>query len=170
MDEIRTAFSVIAVIVSSFSLYFTRRFWLQTYRPIITAEIVENSSGVGAALFDLIVHNSGSRPAINIKLCAKKENIEKILSKNATLENKDRVIEVFAPSNKIALLLNGKEAKTAFFSFCNISDHNLDILEYESELPICIYYEDIESRKYKSKITLFIRGVNGFSGSIWNDE
>ena len=167
MDEIRTLFAIIAVVISFFSFYFTRRFWLESNRPIVTAEIVENDSGVDMALFDLIVHNSGSRPAINIRLSAEKENIVKIFSENIALEHKNAVYDVFSDNRKIALLLNGKEARTAFFSFCNNGDLALDILQYGAKLPVSIYYEDVEGRFYTSNVILFVRGSYGFGGSVW---
>ena len=170
MDEIRTTFTVIAVVVSLISLYFTRKFWLQSNRPIVSAEIVENSSGVGVALFDLVVYNSGSRPAANIRLFAEKENINQILSENITSKYRNEVCEVFSDKSKIALLLNGKEAKTAFFSFSNNGEQNADVLKYESNLPVSIYYEDIEGRSYTSNIVLFIRDSYGFGGSVWKNS
>ncbi|EDN70159.1 hypothetical protein BGP_2240 [Beggiatoa sp. PS] len=167
MEELRTIFSIIAIIISFGSIYYTRHFWLQSNRPIITAEIVENSSGVGIALFDLVISNSGNRPAINIMIQAEKADIEKIFSKNITETYKKAIYDIFSEKSKIALLSNGKETKTGFFSFSNTEKSDADILKYEEELPIKITYSDIEGRKFVSKINILTRASRGFGGGIW---
>jgi len=158
--------SSIAMCISILSFCYTRKHWLSTYRPIITAEIKIFNNSVGAAKFNLVIYNSGNRPAINISLKVEKEDLKKILSKNVSAEHEKELFDIFSPSNTISLIVNDKTATTAFFSF---SDHqkNIDILKYHAKLPICIEYEDISQRKYKQKIELYIRDSEGFGGSIW---
>ncbi len=79
MEELRTALTAVAVAVSLGSLYFTRRFWLQSNRPIITAAVVEYASGNMGAVFNLIVSNTGNRPATNVRLKAKSREIDKLI-------------------------------------------------------------------------------------------
>ena len=165
MIEYTTIISAVAAITSLVSLYFTRRFWLLTHRPIVTAEIVENTSGVGIVVFDLVVYNSGNRPAVNIKLCAESKDIEKIFSEKASRSDKEFIHEVFSASNKIALLLNGKEPNTAFGAYSE-NRCNGDILKYQAELPIQIYYQDIDGRKYCENIVLYTRPAEGFGGAV----
>ncbi len=167
--ELRTIFSFLAICISFFSFYSTRRFWFLTNRPIVTAEIVEKFSGVGTAAFDLVVYNSGNRPAVNIKLYSEKQDIENILSKNITQKDKEEVFDVFSTKNKIALLLNNKNAKTAFFSFSEKAHSDSDILIYEAELPIVISYSDIDGNEYSTSISLYIRESEGFGGSVWGE-
>ncbi len=166
MIEISTLISAIVALITTFlTLYFTRRFWLLTHRPIITAEIVESASGVGVAVFDLAIYNSGNRPAININISAENKDLEKIFTENASESGKETTREVFSPSNKIALLLNGKNTKTHFGAFSNIGC-NADILIYEAELPIHITYKDIEGRDYNENMVLYIRAAEGFGGAV----
>jgi hypothetical protein len=165
--EIQTFLSVAAILISIFSLRSTRQFWFLTHRPIVTAEVIVNFDGVGMAAFDLVLYNSGNRPAVNITLYAEKQDVERILSANITQENKQEVLDVFSALNKIALLLNGKDAKTAFFSFSEKANTDADFLEYEAALPIVISYSDIEGKEYASNVCLFIRGSEGFGGSLW---
>ena len=110
MIEIGTIFSILAIIISIVSLHSTRRFWFSTHRPIVTAEITQNSSSKGVVIFDLTVYNSGNRPAVNITLSAAKLDIEKILSDTIKSENKKRVLSTFSSSmlpnvNPILLLM-----------------------------------------------------------------
>jgi hypothetical protein len=70
MEEIRTSLAAFAVAVSLASLYLSRRLWLQSNRPIVTAAIVDYASGNMGAVFNLVVSNTGNRPATNVRLNA----------------------------------------------------------------------------------------------------
>jgi hypothetical protein len=168
MEELKAVSVIIAVIVSFWSLYRTYRFWLLSNRPIVVAQVIENSSGIGVACFDLVVYNCGNRPATHIVIQAKKGDIDQIISEQATEIHRSEIYGIFSETSKIALLLNGKDTATGFFSFSNNPDSEANILKYEAELPIKIKYSDIEGRKYVSKMTLFIRDSKGFGGcSVW---
>jgi hypothetical protein len=164
MIETTTIISAIAAITSLVSLYFTRRFWLLTNRPIVTAEIVEHTSGVGIVVFDLLVYNSGNRPAVNIKLRAESKDIDEILSEKASNSDRQFIHGVFSEPKKIALLRNGKEPKTAFGAYSENSC-NGDILKYQAELPIKIIYQDINGKNYIDKIVLYVCDAEGFGGA-----
>lgn len=84
--EISTGFALIALVISFWSIYTAKRLWFLEHRPIISAEIVINTSGVGIALLDLVVYNSGNRPATQIHLEAEQEHIEQIISLAACRE------------------------------------------------------------------------------------
>ena len=164
--EITTGVAIVALLISFWSIYTTRRLWSLENRPIITAEIQVDSSGVGIALLNLVVHNSGNRPATNIYFKAEPENIKKIISKNATKPNLAELNYIFSKDASIALLLGGQSTKTAFFSFSSKSDES-DILIGESSLPIKIYYTDIKENSYTSNLLLSIKDKEGFGGSVW---
>jgi hypothetical protein len=67
-DEIRTIATIISPILSGLSLYFTRRFWFATNRPIVCAKIMTDQSGNHNISYNLVVFNTGNRPALNIYL------------------------------------------------------------------------------------------------------
>ena len=169
MEELRTIFSVIALLISFWSAYTVRRLWYQTHRPIVSAVVRENSSGVGTCLFDLVLINSGNRPATDISFEVKEKDIEKIIIKNTPEEKKQELINIFNCA-KIQQLLAGEEAKTFFFAFSTKPNNSVDILEYESQMPVVIHYSDLEKRKYTSKQNLYIRDNKGFGGHNWRDE
>ena len=167
MIDLSTACQIITAIAAFWSVYSTRRFWLENNRPIVTAEIVVCASGVGAACFNLVVFNSGNRPAVNIRFEAEKEDIEKIISEGATEDDRDRIHNVFSENSKIPLLLNGGKVSTGFFSFSDRKGSQEDKLKYEGELFVKINYSDMEGEKYISEIFLRVRGSQGFGGSVW---
>ena len=63
----RTLVSILSAFVSATSLYFTRKFWLATNRPIVCASIITQTSGNIETTYNLVIYNAGNRPATNIK-------------------------------------------------------------------------------------------------------
>ena len=73
------AISFIAVLVSLLAYMFTRRSWYETYRPIVTARIETHDSGNVATAFNIVVYNTGNRPATYIRLHTNQKQLEKII-------------------------------------------------------------------------------------------
>jgi hypothetical protein len=82
IDSFKDAKTVISLALATFSfisLFFTRRFWLATNRPIISASIVSNEPGNVATSYNLVVYNTGNRPATSIRLFADQSALDKII-------------------------------------------------------------------------------------------
>jgi len=141
--------------------------WYQANRPIITAEIRENSSGVGIILFDLVILNSGNRPAVDITLHAKSIDLDNILMGQANENNKKELYSIFSNSSLIAHLNHNQEVNTSFFGWEKNPTNDVCFIEYESKLPIKIKYKDIDGNVYTFKQRLYIKDKNGFGGSMW---
>ena len=168
MEELRSIFTVVAVLVSFWSGYSVRRLWYQANRPIVSAVIKTNTSGVGYSLFDLVVINSGNRPATNIFLSASQSDIDKILLENIGESYREEMYQIFSKKySRIQLLVNGDKATTALFAFATNPTQSVEILKYEAELPIVINYQDLDGKKYTSNLSLYVRDANGFGGSMW---
>ena len=167
MEELRSIFTFIAVFISFWSVYTVRMLWSKTNRPILSAAIKENESFYGSVTFNLVVFNSGNRPATNIVIGAKKDDIDKILIKNTNNDTKEEIYRIFGELSQIQLLLNGCDTKTAFFGYAVDPTDQVHILEYEAKLPIEIKYEDLEGNSYISKLAISVRDSEGFGGSIW---
>ncbi|MCK5716567.1 MAG: hypothetical protein KAH77_03690 [Thiomargarita sp.] len=165
MIELKTI-SLLALVISIFSitisLFFTFFLWKKSNRPIVSAEIVVEKSGVGVASFNLVIYNSGNRPATKITLHAKKENIEKLFFKNTSTQDKKIVYDIFdSKESEIPLILNGKDTKTAFGVFSNTQKR----LKMGIELPITIIYLDNEGEKFSSKLSIMTKSSYGFGGA-----
>lgn len=167
MEEIRSIFTIIAVLVSFWSAYTVRRLWYQANRPIISVEIKENTSGEGDVIFDMVVHNSGNRPATDIVINAKKEDIDKILITDTSENIRNEIYQIFSKTSKIQLLLNNDNTKTAFFGFSTQPSEPVYVLNYETQLSIELRYLDLDGNRYIEKQSLYIRDSNGFGGSVW---
>lgn len=167
MEEIKTIISVLAIGISIASLYFARRSWMQSNRPIITAFIATHASGNVSAVFDLVVANTGNRPATNVSLIAKPEDIEKLINPTAEDEKRKSIHDCFGPESRIPVLKNGEELSTAFGSVSHRTSKD-QCLNYGSEITIKITYNDLEGRKYKSVVPIRVYAREGFGGGVWN--
>jgi hypothetical protein len=168
-DELRTGLAVVAIGVSIASLYFSRRSWFQANRPIVTAFVAEHDAGNNACTFNLVIANSGSRPATNIRLHASESVIESLLEADTTQDRKESIRQCFSASAMIPLLRNGEEIETAFGAFTT-DVSNGPWLKYDKQIQIEVSYQDLEGRKYRSRLPLKIFVRNGFGGSVWIDR
>lgn len=173
LEEIRfwvaVGVSVCSFGISLGSFVFARRSWHQANRPIVTAFVDEKVSDVGVGIFDLVVSNTGNRPATSVRLWAKTKDVDSLFHENAPEESKESTRLCFADSADIPLLRNGEEVPTAFGVF---SDGNLnkEWLVYDKEIPIEVRYADLEGRKYCSKMPLRIYAREGFGGGVWEES
>jgi hypothetical protein len=164
-DGVRTLISLAALVASLISLYFTRRFWLQGNRPIVTAFVDEHSSGNMATAFDLHISNTGNRPAVDVRVEAKESDVRRLVGEGATKERIDEIRGCFGREATVALLRNGEELTTAFGSYGVTVDRR--VLNYGVSIPITVRNKDLDGRTYRARMPLKIFARTGFGGSVW---
>jgi hypothetical protein len=122
-----------------------------------------------AATFNLIVANSGNRPATQIRLTALPSDIESLLNEKSTENRKQSIKQCFSEAAIIPLLRNGEELETAFGAFTD-STANEAWLNYDKTINITVNYADLEGHNYKSHLPLRVYARRGFGGSVWTDH
>lgn len=174
LQDAKTIISIASAALSATSLLFTRRFWLAANRPIISACIVSDNdkSGNVSTFYNLVIYNTGNRPATFIKIHAEKEMIDKILDVDGLSSNvkgleANDIYRCFSNETTIPLLINGKEILNSFGLTSRYPEKN--ILKYNSQLSILISYSDLENRTYTSRQVLIIKNSQGFAGSVWSE-
>lgn len=165
-DGIRTLLTAVAIGISLTSLFFSRRSWLQSNRPIVTAFVTEGLVGNIGGVFNLVVANTGNRPATSIRLCAL-QDLSLILDESAPEKRKQDIQECFSEEAIIPLLRNGEELETAFGAVTN-DPTNGKWLKYGAQIQVQINYSDLEGRTYVSQLPLRIYVRKGFGGSVWS--
>lgn len=168
-EDLKTAISVGAFVISLVSLYFTKVNWRQSNRPIVTAFITEHSSGNMGATFDLVVANTGTRPAVRIRMHASQSEIESLLEHNVQGKRFETIESNFLKKSEIPLLRNGEELTTSFGAFARGAS-NTPWLRYGSEAEIVITYRDLDGRKFASRQPLKVYARRGFGGGVWSDR
>lgn len=165
-DDLRTGLALGAFVIALVSLYFTKVNWLQSNRPIVTAFITEHASGNMAAVFNLVLANTGNRPAVRVRLHASQEDIASLLDPKVS-ENEFEMIEAnFLAQSEVPLLRNSEELTTSFGAFRGSAD-DAPWLRYGAEIEISVSYQDLDGRKYKSRQPLKIYAREGFGGGVW---
>lgn len=168
VDDIRTLISVAALVASVISLYFTRRFWLQSNRPIVTAFVDEHFSGNTATTFNLVLSNTGNRPAVNVQIHAAPSMISRLIGDGITDLMAEEIRRCFSKSSAVALLRNGEELTTAFGSYG--VDKKSQLLNYGVQIPIALTYQDLDGRSYKARMPLKVFARHGFGGGVWGER
>lgn len=157
------AISLIAVLVSLLSYLFVKRSWYETYRPIVTARIETHASGNMATVFNIVVYNTGNRPATDIRLRADEKVLERAFKENAPETMKSEIRACFSDEGTIPLLHSGNSTSNGF----GVAGKDESTLKYGSRIPITIEYKDLNRHKLKSKQTLLFRDSTFFAGSGW---
>lgn len=169
VDDLRTILSAVALSVSLLSLYFTRVNWLQSNRPIVVAYVTEHEPGNVATTFNLVVANTGNRPAVRVRLGASHHDILQLVEDDIEPNAFKAIESCFRPESEIPLLRNGEDLTTSF-GFVSDYPRNGNCLRYGAKTEISITYQDLEGRLYKSKQPLKIYVRKGFGGGTWQDS
>lgn len=167
-ETLRTLFMGIATLIAVFSYFNTVRLWRKSNRPIVSAVIETDSSGNIATTYNLLIINSGNRPAVNISLKLKlsDEDFKKCITQEINDNKIKHILNCFRSETIIPLLINGEKTSNSFGLTSNKKGDNVWI--YGSSLPIEITYEDLEKNKYISKQTLVVKYSKAFAGMEWS--
>lgn len=171
-DDWKTILSILAFVLSLVSFWFSRRSWFQSNRPIVTAAVETHIGGNESIAYNLAVSNTGNRPATNVRIRVRDNDVEMCVAEWVK-HNKESdsiysaVMRCFSDDGEIPLLLNGK---TMINSFGYTRGDQKTFWRYGASLPIKIKYCDLDGRKYQSKQTIRVKDSAGFAGGIWSSS
>jgi hypothetical protein len=165
--EIQLVFGAFALAFSLISLIFTRVNWVQSNRPIVVAYIAEHHAGNEAATFNLVLANTGSRPAVRVRIVASHENIRALLAPNVEEARFKMIESIFLHASEVPLLENGQRLETSFGAYLPRTDSPW--LNYGAQTDILITYDDLEGRSFKSALPVRVYARDGFGGGVWGD-
>ena len=165
-EDLKTVASIAALAISFLSLYFTKVNWLQSNRPIVTAFVTEHSSGNMAATCNLVIANTGNRPAVRVRMHASQAEIASLLEPKVRDLKFNMIESNFLKESEIPLLRNGEELTTSFGAFTNSPDEG-PWLRHGAEAEISITYQDLDGRKFESRQPLKVYAREGFGGGVW---
>jgi hypothetical protein len=136
-------------------------------RPVVTVRVGAFDSGgnVETAL-DIIVENTGNRPAKNIRLSVDSQVLENALIEKSDDGMKDHVRKVFSERGIIPVLVNGKAVTN---SFGWLSGDDQATWKVNQRFDIQVSYEDLSEGKYTYSVPVFIADDAGFAGTHWSD-
>jgi hypothetical protein len=101
-----------------------------------------------------------------VRLHASQEDIASLLDPQVR-ENEFEMVEAnFLAQGEVLLLKNG-EALTTSLGAVSGDSSNEPWLRYGAEIEISVRYQDLEGRKYQSKLPLKVYAREGFGGGMW---
>lgn len=152
-----------AASISLLALYWAIKSWKETHRPLITARVTTYQAYDQLVALNLVLTNTGNRPAINVRLSINREDLEAALFAERGNAFRSAVENCF--SEAITVIENGSEISNSFGTFA-VNDTNRTWRE-PVILNIRIEYEDLDGRKYSNHQPLRIRADEGFAGTAW---
>lgn len=173
-ELLRTGIPLVALVLSGMAVWFTRKLWVQSNRPIVTAAVRTRSAGNMATTYELVVINSGTRPAATVRLTATADNVNQAFEPRAfTTPELARVVEqvqrCFSRDAVIPVLLNGQTLTNAF-GFTGDARGMGPFWRVGASIPVSISYSDLEGRPFATEVTLVVRDTTGFAGSYYQSQ
>lgn len=152
---------IAAVVIALVSLCFAVYSWRQANRPLVSARVTSHSGGnVGIAL-NLLVENTGNRPARDIRFVVKEPHVRAAHSQASIPKDAQRC---FFSGIVIPVLANGRSASNAFGQ---LGQEQPDSWQAGSEIPVTLKYRDLSGRRFSNKIRLFLADDAGFAQTFW---
>lgn len=155
-------------VLSIIALGVSFHFWRRQFRPIVTAMVETHYGGPDWINYNLVVLNSGSIPAKNIKLQVQDQaSLEAALGAGADNDARKVWLRCFEPSTVIRLLQNGARTSCSF-GFTH-RDLRQSFWRAQAEFPIQIEYEGWFRKKYRKDLPnlLQIADSDSFTGGMW---
>ncbi|MBZ9974205.1 MULTISPECIES: hypothetical protein [unclassified Mesorhizobium] len=162
------AVSVVALVISILALALSIFFWRRQFRPIVTAMVQTHHGGNDGIAYNLVVLNSGSIPAKNIKLIVRDQpSLDAALGPGADTRSRGLWLACFEPSTVIRLLQNG--ARTSCSFGLTHREATKSFWKPRAEFPIHLEYEGWFGEKYRNDPAniLQIADSDSFTGGLW---
>ena len=162
-------FAASALVVSLISLVITITLWRASNRPVVTACIRTHKGGNVAIFYNLEVVNTGTRPAKNVRMSVKQDDLEcaavPASERRPDFDTELRLIErCFEERATISVLLNG-ESRTNAFGHTSVED---PFWLPGATLPVTISYRGLEGQSYRTSLLLRIDDTASFAGCFYD--
>lgn len=153
-----------SLLAAIFSVYFTVRLWRKSNRPLVTARIAAHSGGNTGISLDILVENTGTRPALDVRLCAKKEDIRAAMRvRDDAPELQRDANRIFFSDVSIPVLPNGRTMSNAFGG---LGDGGGD-WHAGARIPIKVIYSGMDGTRYNEQGVLLLHDDSGFAQTSW---
>jgi hypothetical protein len=156
--------STFAALVSLLSLAFAFYSWRQANRPLVTARVATATGGNQAITLNLLIENTGNRPARSIRLSVDPKALEDAMNANRDTNPVKDVERVFREDNVIPVLANGRSTSNAF----GFLSQGPCTWRVGARLPITVRYRDLGRRRFCTTFLLVLQDDAGFAQTTWS--
>jgi hypothetical protein len=162
--------ALFALVISLISLLISFDIWWRSFRPIVTIAVKTHKADAKAICYDLVVLNSGTIPAKNIRIRAAESSLASAFGGDATAENKERWLACF--NEGIPFLHNGARISC---SFGTTQVNDTGFWKNNATIAVEITYESwplgslLESwiGSFKENQNIHVADTNSFTGYYW---
>lgn len=152
-----------SMLVAIFSIYFTVQLWRRTNRPLVTARISTHSGGNVNIMLDILIENSGARPALGVQLEARESDIRAAMLKPEADVLPTDARRVFMSKVVVPVLPNGSLLSNAFG--CLGKD---GVWRPGARIPINVSYHSLDGSRYVEPGELLLHDDGGFAQTSWH--
>jgi hypothetical protein len=157
--------SLIAAAVSVLSLGFAIYSWRQANRPLVSARISAAAGGSETIALNIVVENTGNRPARDVRLIARRVDVTAALVPGWQQGIPNDAEQCLLQNVSIPILANGKSVSNAFGHLEGAKGP----WRSGAEIPITIRYRDLGLRRFRSRMHLLLADDAGFAQSFWGE-
>src|SRR6266404_2759718 len=150
-----------ALFVSLCSFLISLDFWRRSFRPIVTVAVKTHTGGNVTICYDLVVLNSGSISAKNVKITPVGSSLASALGRDATAPNRQRWLACF---DVIIPILQNNEKTTCSFGTTQANDSGF--WKYHATIRVKVTYEG-RWGKYQEEQNIRIADTDSFTGYSW---
>jgi len=165
MEEFKTVFSAVALVLAIVSFLVSMRNWRQSNRPVVVAFVKTHKGGNKGIAYDLVVANTGTRPATRIRLSCDPSKLRSAFKHPDQVPFQDDIERCFHPDRAIPLVVHGESVSNSFGMTSD--DPKYATWIFESSFPVTIKYSDLSGKQFKSQLELTIRDSDSFAGGNW---
>jgi hypothetical protein len=162
----REIIPMVALIVSLCSLLISFDVWRRSFRPVVSAAVKTHAAGNVTICYDLVIQNSGTRPARNIRI-SPVSSLDAALGQDATEDNKRRWLACF---DQTIPVLQPNERVSCSFGTTQINDAGF--WKHKAIIRIRLSYEEWLGgliRRYPEEQDIQIVSSESFTGFSWGD-
>lgn len=158
------AISLLSGLLASVSLVFAVYSWRQANRPLVTVQIESASGGNLGIALNLVVENTGTRPAKDIRIRAVRSDVVDALRVPAELPmDAQRCLFGTVP---IPLLIHGRRISNAF-GYLGTTE---GAWRSGATIPVIVEYSDLGARTYTTHLRLLLADDAGFAQTHWDRD
>src|SRR5437016_4194254 len=128
--------SFCSLLVSLFAFLLSVHHLKRSFRPIVSVVVKTHDAGNAATTYDLVVLNSGTLPARNIRISAEPASLNAAFGRDASEDNKTRWLAGF--DREIYLLHNGDKVSC---SFGMTKANDAGFWKYDATISVTVKYQ-----------------------------
>ena len=166
MESMSIFVSIAALVISAISYWFARHSWIESNRPLVTVAVRTVSSGNQGTALQLVVSNTGNRPARDVQLLVDSGALSALLVDDRSSATVASIERVFSREHSIPVLANGESVQNSF-GFLSAGSSNTT-WKGDSSLPVTVTYSDLGTgRSFRETQRLRIAENTGFARGTW---